>query len=128
MIHILQLSLCLLFVPLNGNVLQFGKRLGRGLIDVVHRVTLIDCIEECLFRKRCLSVNYWRSVLLCEMNSETGNLTALTDDFRTVFTDVQNWDKVFKCQYKTKHIFFFHCCNDLTLGTFFKIVMEAIPL
>lgn len=100
MVHIALLLLCLSFDRLNGDTLhlQYGKRLGNALIDVAQTVTLIDCIEECLFRKRCLSVNYWSSVTLCEMNSKTGPLAALIDETRTVFTDIRNWDKVMHTQ------------------------------
>ncbi|XP_062614121.1 uncharacterized protein LOC134275846 [Saccostrea cucullata] len=70
--------------------IHYGKRILDALIDIVQGVSFIECTEECISRRRCLSVNYWRSILLCEMNSvDTSDSShVLSDEPRTVFADI----------------------------------------
>ncbi|XP_062607132.1 ficolin-1-B-like [Saccostrea cucullata] len=59
-------------------------------------INFIDCIEECLRRKRCVSVNYSRSKLFCEINELASYLSCPlvqsveADDF--IFSEKSSWD------------------------------------
>ncbi|XP_062599870.1 fibrinogen-like protein 1 [Saccostrea cucullata] len=68
--------------------IHYGKRILDALIDIVQGVSFIECTEECFSRRRCLSVNYWRSILLCEMNSVDQSSHLLSDEPKTVFADI----------------------------------------
>ncbi|XP_061186888.1 sushi, von Willebrand factor type A, EGF and pentraxin domain-containing protein 1-like [Saccostrea echinata] len=73
--------------------LQWGKRfVGRLLTNIV-QVSPLDCAEECLVRSGCLSFNYRRAALFCELNYENGTSsdTRLTNEDGWIFGRRDSW-------------------------------------
>lgn len=48
--------------------LQWNKRLEGRFLTIIPRVSPLDCAEECIVRTGCLSFNYLRSAIFCELN------------------------------------------------------------
>lgn len=67
-----------------GN-LQWNRRLEGRLLTITPRVSPLDCAEECTIRTGCLSFNYLRSAIFCELNYATD----LIED--EVLTDSEGW-------------------------------------
>ncbi|XP_048742437.2 fibrinogen-like protein 1 [Ostrea edulis] len=73
---------------------QWGTQLTGRLIDVVAGVSFLDCIKECQSRKRCLSVNYRRGTLFCELNSVALNSAHANVESTSVYSGMQSWEKI----------------------------------
>lgn len=79
-----------LFININGVILtrdQEGQRLDTSgqILDIIgHK----QCVRECMRRGDCLSVNYWRRDLRCQLNPSTVGLGAvLIPDVNCVYME-----------------------------------------
>lgn len=50
--------------------IRWNSRRKNGVFLKIGGLNFIDCVEQCLRRKRCLSINYSRIKLHCELNCE----------------------------------------------------------
>ncbi|XP_061185758.1 uncharacterized protein LOC133193852 [Saccostrea echinata] len=75
--------------------LQWGKRILGRLLTTVVKVSPIECAEECLTRPGCLSFNYRRAAIFCELNYVSGNSsdTKPVDDDGWIFSVRNTWPK-----------------------------------
>ncbi|XP_061192334.1 uncharacterized protein LOC133200570 [Saccostrea echinata] len=73
--------------------LQWGKRLLGSLLTTIAQVSPLDCAEECLVRPGCLSFNYRRAAIFCELNYENDSSsdTNLTEENGWIFSLRENW-------------------------------------
>lgn len=56
---------------INGyHEIRWNSRRKDGVFLKIEGLNFIDCVEQCLRRKRCLSINYSRIRLHCELNCE----------------------------------------------------------
>jgi hypothetical protein len=65
-----------------------------SVIDVVAGISFLDCIKECQSRTRCLSVNYRKGTLFCELNSVALSSDDGDSDSTSVYSGIQSWEKV----------------------------------
>ena len=82
------------------SLLQRGQRLEKRLITNLGGISFLDCVEECLRRTRCLSVNYFQPAHFCEVNYKKKESLP---EFYFVkagwyYSERDDWDKVF-CHY-----------------------------
>ncbi|XP_062618796.1 uncharacterized protein LOC134280409 [Saccostrea cucullata] len=84
--------------------LQWGKRLVGRLLTTIVQVSPLDCAEECLVRPGCLSFNYRRAALFCELNYEndSGTDTNLKNEDGWIFGRRESWpmELTEECQHK----------------------------
>ncbi|XP_061190113.1 lymphocyte antigen 75-like [Saccostrea echinata] len=74
--------------------LQYGYRLDRRMIDSFTDYSILDCVEECLRRKRCKSISYYQGAHYCEINYESRNTSSLmyVQDAGWIYSDIEDWD------------------------------------
>ena len=78
------------------SLLQRGYRLEKHLITNLGGVSFLDCVEECLRRTRCLSVNYFQPAHFCEVNyKKKESLPDLYFAKGWYYSERDDWDKVF---------------------------------
>ena len=82
------------------SLLQRGHRLEKHLITNLRGSSFLDCVEECLRKTRCLSVNYFQPAHFCEVNYKKKESLP---EFYFVkagwyYSERDDWDKVF-CHY-----------------------------
>ncbi|KAK3099482.1 hypothetical protein FSP39_005090 [Pinctada imbricata] len=69
-----------------------GRYLGsvnKSRIGTARELSFLDCVEECLSRRRCQSVSYFRRSLFCHFDYSTGTVTELqTDRQDAIYTNV----------------------------------------
>ena len=70
-----------------------GKNLERNsLITRQHGVSLVNCFRECTLHSRCVSVNYFVSMRLCDLNSEIKSGVAdLQLNSASVYSEKGRW-------------------------------------
>ncbi|XP_048750884.2 uncharacterized protein LOC125662641 isoform X1 [Ostrea edulis] len=75
--------------------LRYGYRLDRKMIDSFVDYSILDCVEDCLRRKRCKSVSYYGGAKYCEINYE--NKTTAPNKYLEsagwVYSEREDWDK-----------------------------------
>ncbi|XP_061185790.1 aggrecan core protein-like [Saccostrea echinata] len=73
--------------------LQWGKRLVGKLLTTIAQASPLDCAEECLVRPGCLSFNYKRAAIFCELNYEndTRSNTRLKDGDGWIYGQKEHW-------------------------------------
>lgn len=73
--------------------LQWNKRLKGRLLTIIPRVSPLDCAEECIIRTGCLSFNYLRSAIFCELNYASDLLEdeVLTDSAGWIYGKRDHW-------------------------------------
>lgn len=56
--------------------------------EILHTIGKQQCVRECMRRGDCLSVNYWRSELRCQLNPSTeGPGVLLVPDVNSVYIE-----------------------------------------
>lgn len=73
--------------------LQWNKRLEGRFLTIIPRVSPLDCAEECIVRTGCLSFNYLRSAIFCELNyaSDLIEDEVLTDSVGWIYGRREHW-------------------------------------
>lgn len=80
--------------------IQWNHREKEETFMDVKGLNFIDCVEQCLLRNRCFSVNYLRRKLHCELNSETfqyynqSNVILKEDPSGYIYSHMSDWDPV----------------------------------
>lgn len=94
--------------------LQWNKRLEGRFLTIISRVSPLDCAEECIVRTGCLSFNYLRSAIFCELNyaSDLIEDEVLTDSVGWVYGRREHWSMVSAFTNETRNI-------DITLLVIF---------
>jgi hypothetical protein len=90
--------------------IQWKTRRTKYTFDNIGALNFVECIEECLRRKRCYSVNYSRINLFCEFNSLEDQYNLIFNDIvennpEYIFSDIRVWDAVSTCYCKLKMLF-----------------------
>jgi hypothetical protein len=85
---------CNVYYTTGSQTIKWGTQVTGSVIDVVAGISFLDCIKECYSRTRCLSVNYRRGTLFCELNSEVLSSDDGGADSTSIYTDIQSWEKV----------------------------------
>nr|XP_022311567.1 uncharacterized protein LOC111116841 [Crassostrea virginica] len=76
------------------SLLQRGHRLEKRLITNLGGISFLDCVEECLRRTRCLSVNYFQPAHFCEVNyKKKESLPDLYFAKGWYYSERDDWDK-----------------------------------
>ncbi|VDH99146.1 Hypothetical predicted protein [Mytilus galloprovincialis] len=79
-----------IFVP---GLLEFGKCLKVGVLLRYHKVSLLECVKECLITSQCTSFNYRHNWNLCDVVSSVSNSNDVDDDTTCVTSDISSWEK-----------------------------------
>lgn len=75
--------------------IRWNSRQTGSVFDKIQGMNFIDCIDECLRRKRCGSVNYTRRNLLCELNGIDTFGNILRNHVEGyIHSDKTSWDAV----------------------------------
>lgn len=110
------LLFCLLIInnilctQINGyHEIRWNSRRKDGVFLKIEGLNFIDCVEQCLRRKRCLSINYSRIELHCELHCEdpecllyTGTVSTylvsnkdlIEEDKEYVYSHMSQWNMV----------------------------------
>ena len=68
---------------------------NNSLISRKHGVSLVNCFRECALHSRCVSVNYFISMQLCDLNSKIkSGVTDFRHNSASVYSEKQNWKLV----------------------------------
>ncbi|XP_048764963.2 uncharacterized protein LOC125672790 [Ostrea edulis] len=75
--------------------LRYGHRLDRKMIDSFVDYSVLDCVEDCLRRKRCKSVSYYGGANYCEIHYEdkTTAPNRYLESAGWVYSEREDWDK-----------------------------------
>jgi hypothetical protein len=80
---------------------QMGRlKWGHFLNDTVFRkfasVSILQCVSECLRRSNCLSINYNRNYLSCDLNEGNSTTHSANIEARSGYahSDIATWSKV----------------------------------
>ncbi|KAK3088584.1 hypothetical protein FSP39_020908 [Pinctada imbricata] len=74
-----------------------GRSLEGYILGIIPYISFEKCIEECLSRRRCLSLNYKQQFPICELNYETKSENSgktFTVSKGTAYTEMTKWKKV----------------------------------
>ncbi|KAL4234481.1 hypothetical protein ACF0H5_006126 [Mactra antiquata] len=90
---------CLLFIGsldcqrTELNHLRYGYRMECQSVGISWNISLQQCKDECRSRRSCKSFNYFRSVLLCELNNDDiiGTPNNLTETILSVYGQKIDW-------------------------------------
>ena len=91
---------CDLTMPSGFSKIQWNHREKEETFMELEGLNFIDCVEQCLLRNRCFSVNYLRRKLHCELNSETfqyynqSNVILKEDPSGYIYSHMSDWDPV----------------------------------
>ncbi|XP_061190037.1 uncharacterized protein LOC133197868 [Saccostrea echinata] len=97
------------------------------MIDSFTDYSILDCVEECLRRKRCKSISYYQGAHYCETNYENrrGASSMYIQDSGWIYSDIEDWDKEIigacsnaNCRENEK-------CNHLSLGEFKCVLSDC---
>ena len=85
--------------PMCANIEDFNHMLKNNTAMVntfliLKDYGLVRCVQQCLFRARCRSINFDISTKICELNQGGTNRLILKSD--SIFTEKSNWPAVCK--------------------------------
>ncbi|XP_078341667.1 uncharacterized protein LOC111106146 isoform X2 [Crassostrea virginica] len=89
---------CDLTMPSGFSKIQWNHREKEETFMELEGLNFIDCVEQCLLRNRCFSVNYLRRKLHCELNSEAvqyynqSNVIFNEDPSGYIYSHMSDWD------------------------------------
>ena len=81
---------------LNGRHLDYTNKTRIGCLP---GISFLSCVEECLSRRRCKSINYFNRSVFCHWNYDTGQESELLtwrEDALYVNVTKELWDEVSK--------------------------------
>lgn len=83
------------YLPGIMKYIQYNRCLTDDVVFVDIQLSFVDCIEECIRRTVCTSINYCRLMKKCELNS---NVNSLTTDLEIckhcMYLDVRSGDQL----------------------------------
>ena len=66
-----------------------------SFITTISGIDFMQCLRECTKRERCQSINYYRTLLMCDLNAnEKSEDNRLISDFSSVYSEKRRWKVV----------------------------------
>jgi len=91
----MQFCIC---VSIKFGKLEWDIKLTGHCFGKMIKKSLNSCAQECFIKTRCLLFNYYRTLLLCQFNSQTllsySNKTGTNKN--SIYSDITTWKRVSK--------------------------------
>ncbi|CAC5397224.1 MRC [Mytilus coruscus] len=84
-------------------ILQFERCQSADILRRLSRISILECVKECMVTSHCTGINYRHLWLMCDT---LGDSKDLTSEINCVYSAIKTWDKGFagECE--------FHTCNN----------------
>ncbi|CAC5404468.1 unnamed protein product [Mytilus coruscus] len=84
-------------------ILQFERCQSTDILRRLIRISMLECVKECMITSHCTGINYRHLWLMCDI---LGDAKDLTSEMNCVYSAIKTWDKSMagECEY--------HTCNN----------------